>query len=479
MRNYRFGRWPARALVVVAAMVAALAGMTPTAAAEGEFQTAGSLRFGAFPGRYAHTATLLPDGRVLVAGGKDGIVVFAGEELWSPTTREFSSVDSNPEAGGSLAAATLLQDGRVLVTGGVFDVDAQFILFLASLYDPSTDTWSRTGDMKKLRALHTATLLPDGTVLNAGGSDGLRSASAEIYDPEAGTFSFTESMQTARSRHQATLLADGRVLVTGGGPTAETGALAEIYDPATGTWEPTGSMKSPRFNHRATLLIDGRVLITAGGDYSDTVASAELYDPTTGRFGRTGSMAAARVAHTATLLPNGKVLVTGGGEGGFALSSAELYDADAGKFELTGSMTTARTGHTATLLGDGNVVVIGGVTLGALSVLEPVAAAGLYEPAPLVAPKMPELASFFPNEEGTAAAIGWTRPATATSFELCSSSPDSTALLASTCGRPELERLTRGLVVSREVESSVVDIDWPAVFAGAATEGETQLFTSG
>jgi hypothetical protein len=179
---------------------------------------------------------------------------------------------------------------------------------------------------------HTATLLPEGRVLIAGGYDPDLSnatgslgvfAAAEIYDPKTGSFSPTGSMTTARAGHTATLLADGRVLVAGG----DSLATAEIYDPKTGSFGPTGSMANARVGHTATLLADGRVLVTAGTHdfWDENYASAELYDPTTGSFGPTGSITTLRDSHTATLLADGRVLVTGGHGVQAPLASAEIF----------------------------------------------------------------------------------------------------------------------------------------------------------
>ena len=141
--------------------------------------------------------------------------------------------------------------------------------------------------MVEARSGYTATLLPDGMVLVAGGAFGRVSlGSAELYDPNTGTWTATGSMIEARSAHTARLLPDGRVLVVGGyyDSTAPSGrsnfttilASAELYDPGRGTWTAGGSMIGARGGHTATLLLDGTVLVEGNG------ASAELYDPGSG-----------------------------------------------------------------------------------------------------------------------------------------------------------------------------------------------------
>ena len=142
--------------------------------------------------------------------------------------------------------------------------------------------FEETGSLVTARLLHTATLLPNGRVLVAGGyngpflPDGSTLASAELYDPESGTWTATGSLLVSRDSHTATLLPDGRVLVAGGGHGL---ATAELYDPASGAWTATGSLINAHYNHTATLLPNGKVLVTGGGVAPD---SAELYDPESG-----------------------------------------------------------------------------------------------------------------------------------------------------------------------------------------------------
>ena len=139
--------------------------------------------------------------------------------------------------------------------------------------------------MIEVRYSHTATSLPDGTVLVAGGigSSGVL-ASAELYDPSTGSWTATGRITEARSGHTATLLPDGTVLVVGGGSSGGLLASAELYDPSTGTWTATGRTIEARLGHTATLLTDGRVLVAGGyrvdisGNFVNILASAELYN---------------------------------------------------------------------------------------------------------------------------------------------------------------------------------------------------------
>jgi Galactose oxidase, central domain/Kelch motif len=323
-------------------------------------------------GRMSHTATLLTDGRLLVAGGfATAVVSLTSAEFYDPQSGTFSPTGSMTTARGDQTAAPL-SDGRVLVIGGFEVGPGELPLASAEIFDPKSGTFRPTGSMATVRARYTATLLSDGRVLIAGGkSDPAELASAELFDPRSGTFSPTGSMATAREGHTATLLADGLVLVTGGQGETTGLASAELYDPKSGTFSPTGPMSDRRALPTATLLADGRVLVAGGIDTFAVgglpVASAELYDPKTRTFSRTGSMAAARVGYTATLLADGRVLVAGGQSSGnqtapaAILALAELFDPKTGTFSPTGSMATARGAHTATLLSDSRVLVTGGI----------------------------------------------------------------------------------------------------------------------
>ncbi len=185
--------------------------------------------------------------------------------------------------------------------------------------------WLSTGSMATARNYHTATLLPNGTVLVAGGSGAAYLASAEVYDPASGVWKATGSMTTPRAGHTATLLPNGTVLVAGGvGANSVWLDSAELYDPASGVWKATGSMAATRARHTATLLPNGTVLV-AGGSGAGPFG-AEVYDPASGAWTATGSMATARNTHTATLLPNGAVLVAGGSDNNnLPLASAEVF----------------------------------------------------------------------------------------------------------------------------------------------------------
>ena len=309
-------------ILLLLSFSAGLASMQPCAATPFEWEYTGSLK----TARFHHTATLLPDGRVLVAGGEDRLYALASAEL----------------------------------------------------YDPATGTWSDTGSLNTARDSHTATLLPNGKVLVAGGGEtDLYSASAELYNPATGSWSPTGSFDTGRIFHTATLLANGKVLVAGGrDPRLVELASADLYNPATGTWSATGSLNTARYDHTATLLRNGMVLVAGGNP--DELDSAELYDPATGTWSVTDSLNDGRADHVETLLPNGMVLVAGGTN--FEIDTAELYDPATGTWSLTGSLNTMRKDHAATLLLNGMVLVTGG----ALAHKAALATAELYDPGIVV-----------------------------------------------------------------------------------------------
>ena len=332
----------------------------PCAGGSGGFENTESL----ITGRLGHTATLLPDGRVLVVGGGGGSadpIVLASAELYDPASGTWSVTGSLTNPRGAFTA-TLLPNGKVIVAGGYNGGS----LASAALYDPASGTWAATGSLPIKRRSHTATLLPDGTVLVAGGTEaefapGVLTSSA-LYDPASGTWTTTGNLNTRRFAHTATLLPNGKVLVMGGNDGTNITASAELYDPVNQTWTATGSMGLARVGNTATLLPEGKVLVAGGDNFGSLLASAELYDSGSGTWTPTGSLVHARTTHTATLLPSGKVLVAGGYDGhpNNHLASSELYDPASGTWTAAASLNTARFAHTATTLPNGRVLVAGG-----------------------------------------------------------------------------------------------------------------------
>jgi len=275
-------------------------------------------------------------------------------------------------------SATLLADGRVLIAGGDLSGHQS-----AEVYDASYGAFTPTGDMIGLQIGHTATLLPNGSVLIAGGLGVLGGPAQvnnpELYDPSTGTFGLTGAFAGKGNVYvtggpavsAAVALPDGRVLIAGE-PTSE------LYDPLTNMFQLTGAMTNPCgyfqvgyiAGRTATLLTNGLVLLT-GGEHEDCgrFANAELYDVVTGTFTATGSMTRSRDNHSATLLHDGTVLITGGesdhcnADGCVVLgthASAEIFDPSTATFTAVADMSARRAGHTATSLNDGTVLVAGG-----------------------------------------------------------------------------------------------------------------------
>jgi N-acetylneuraminic acid mutarotase len=357
--------------------LALVAGAPASALAQspGTWATTGSLNVA----RCAHTATLLPDGQVLVAGGEGAnSTVLSSAELYDPATGKWTLT-------GSMATprmehtATLLPNGQVLVAGG-----SNNSTFLSSTetYDPSTGQWTTTGSMSVPRSLQGAALLESGDVLVAGGvspvspgsNSGTLTASAELYDPSSRTFRTTGSMIHPAASH-ATRLQSGQVLVPG-----DTFKTGELYDPSTAQWTTTSTMYFTQPSTDGVLLSDGDVLIF--GSPNSTTYSSEFYDPSTNVWARTfgqnyGNIESGPIA----LLDTGKGLLAGGaGKYKSILRSAMLYDPATKYWTLTGALNQARRTHTLTVLQDGRALAAGGVTVGSGGTTVVVGSAELYTP---------------------------------------------------------------------------------------------------
>jgi hypothetical protein len=322
------------------------------------------------------TATLLPNGKVLIAGGSGSSGILATTELYDPASNSFAPVSGTASMNTARAdaTATLLPNGQVLIAGGA--PSSGVVSASTEIYDPATNSFapvSGTASMNLGRQEATATLLPNGKVMIEGGINSVFTAlaSTELYDPATNSFapvSGTASMNLPRQFATATLLPNGKVLIAGGFGLSNYLASTDLYDPVANTFAPvsgTATMNTARYEATAILLPNGKVLIAGGFGSSNYLASTELYDPATNTFAPvsgTATMNTARYFPTATLLPNGKVLIAGGYMAG-ELASTELYDPATNTFAPasgTASMNAAREEATATLLPNGKVLIAGG-----------------------------------------------------------------------------------------------------------------------
>lgn len=349
---------------------------------------AGSARKGYFTptgemtsARSLHTATELSNGSVLIAGGLDTtLATLASAEIYDPITGAFAATGSM-RVGRVGAEATQLRNGKVLMVGGQ-DASGNAISSV-ELYDPITGTFTSTGSLLTSRLNPTVTLLKNGRVLVAGGYEGTSNgrplATAEIYKPKTGRFVETGSMETARRNATATLLPDGTVLVAGG-YNGEAVNSPELFNPKSNSFSPAADMSTPRRYPTASLLPGGAVLLaggfaTATGDVLSSgerfVRSRSSWLTGAGRFVKAGAMHVARGRHTATKVSSNVILIAGGYDGMLPLASAELYKIARKTFQAVGSMNIPRYRHTATPLQNGTVLIAGGADMsGALASAE-------------------------------------------------------------------------------------------------------------
>ncbi len=355
-------------IAAIGACVTATAPLTePTPSAVAPVSVGASLRsLTLTTPRAVHTATKLPDGRVLIAGGFDAAGrALSSLELFSPVADAFKAagVMTIPRHSHT---ATLLADGRVLIAGGYDGTNTRTAT--AEIYDPRTDAIVQTGRLLAPRADHSAARLEDGRVLIVGGTGPGTSflATAEVFDPATMLFVATGPMTEPRESNTLTTLSDGRVLVAGGhhgrAPSTVVLSTALLFDPKSGEFTPTGAMGVRRHKHDAVRLADGSVLVIAGSDERDdrgAYATAERYDPRTGTFGPAAPLAESRykLRDTTVLMRDGRVLVSGGA------SRPELYSPVGGSSTTGLSFGRAPLFGTATLLDDGRVLAAGGYSL--------------------------------------------------------------------------------------------------------------------
>lgn len=309
--------------------------------------------------RGGHTATLLPDGRVLVAGGT-GIETLQSAELYLPGSRSWEAAgDLQGPRSGHVALA--LPDGEVLVLGGSggSDLPTTSEMFVGGA------AWAGGPDLLNGRiafaAVVTGRLL---VVIGGMFGDGVPRGEVEVWDLDGGP-GFVEGapLGTPRVRHTATVLADGSVLVVGGiGPAGDDPLVsAEIFNPSTGAWRPVAPMAVARYDHTATRLPDGRVLVAGGrapaGGLVDSVA---IYDPTVDSWSEQMPLAEGRGGHAAALIEDRGVLVVGGFGDLDAIASAEWFDLQEGAWSARSPLLRPRREVVLVQLSDGSLLVVGG-----------------------------------------------------------------------------------------------------------------------
>jgi hypothetical protein len=360
-----------------------------TALGSGSWSLTGKMKYG----RWGETATLLPGGHVLVAGGggSEDRVESASAELYDPGSGRWTETGSMHAPRGLGHSAALLRDGRVLVAGGDLVALGHPPQSTAELYDPATGAWTETGSMLVARSGHSATLLPDGKVLVAGGTayngNGGWHASkkAELYDPATETWSSTGSMGFGRADATAALLPDGNVLVVGGvDPDHPDRQSADLYDPRAGTWTATPAFAGVGACRIATPLLGGEVLVVCA-EANGVRTSAALYDPVSRVWTTTASpptdccVGEAIPRGSFVRLPDGRVLwkdLVDAGEiydpvrGTWVTAGGPTYPADP-SWGLPYTSTDEGAGYyadTLTLLPDGRVLM---TTLGAGLLYDP------------------------------------------------------------------------------------------------------------
>ena len=353
--------------------------------------------------RYDHTANLLQDGRVLLAGGLGTEEIAIGNgEIYDPSTDTWSLTGTMIKARGN-HDTTLLADGRVLAVAGKHSKlrNAGSI----EAYDPLSKQWVWLTTDALNRTAHKITLLNNGKSLISGGVPAKRggiysspagiagtvatveTTSVELFDISSGEILEVSPLTHPRREHESLLLADGRVLIIGGlidgteeVPDVNSLNSTEIYDPESDSWSLGAVMAQGRGLHTATTLPDGKILVTGGINTArQPLNSAELYDPSTDSWAPAASMSQSRDGHTGTLLSNGRVLVVGGNgtSGGLSLTSAEIYDPSSNSWSSAGNMLQGRSHHTAVQLNDGKVLIAGGL----LGPNNPLSTVDFYSPA--------------------------------------------------------------------------------------------------
>jgi hypothetical protein len=328
--------------------------------------------------RVFHTATNLPDGRILIAGGSNGPNVLRTAELLSVFSSSQSIAPTNAPMHDvrDLHTATLLPNGRVLIAGGfTTNANSTGSTSTSEIFYPDTGIFLRSGVMTSSRSNHGAALLPDGNVLVAGGfgANDIITATAEIFYSTAMQWRATTSMPVARTLNSFTTLKDGRVMLAGGINSGGVLSSVVAFNPATGLWSALAAMPSALHSHTASLLFDGRVLVAGGNDGLGEVDASYIYDPAADSWSATplygtSRLVQPRFGHNAVVVPNGDVVISGGSQRfGTLTEQIEYYHATDSIWISSGitfgsavDQIRPRAYHTMTLGKDNRLYAIGG-----------------------------------------------------------------------------------------------------------------------
>jgi N-acetylneuraminic acid mutarotase len=324
--------------------------------------------------RTQHTATLLENGNILIAGGSvEGDDFACDEELINPITGE-SSWTAPLHTVRHGHSATLLPNGRVLVVGG-YNLPEQWIDD-AEVYDTQLDVWTIIPPHHSHGTGHSATRLKDGRVLIVGGciSSGVCTNIVETFDPSTNLWKEAASMQADRWGQTSQLLENGRLLIAGGvtaaGDTPADGS-ALIYDPSHNTWGITKSMNTPNFLAQSVKLNNGEVLVAGGflsGSHPPEISNeVEIYDPDTNTWRTVAPLSNPRYAFTLKLLPNGQVIAISGArewdnfwtQDSF-VKEIELFDPAVEQWHVIGELPEPSAFATGTQLNNGTIWIAGG-----------------------------------------------------------------------------------------------------------------------
>lgn len=312
--------------------------------------------------RWGHTATTLNDGRVLVVGGQQKpSKPLDTAEIFDPVSSTWSSAGKLSVKRGEGHTSVLLNDGSVLVFGDTDEGSAE-------IYEPASGTWSVTGSMVDPRRWASASVLEDGRVLVAGGSDvtktgGSAFTTAEIYDPSSGTWSAIAPMMEEHYG-QSSASVGGKVILFGE-------FLAEIYDPGTGIWSSGGVPAVPRAQGTNALVRkDGKIMVSGGewqqpGWYGQNhvMGTIQIFDPATLQFDSESipPMSSPRIYHYSFPQADGRIVMVGGAEVDGEPETIEAYTPSTNLWAPIANLSVPRGRlYTANELGDGRILIVGG-----------------------------------------------------------------------------------------------------------------------